>query len=244
MAVIWHAYIDESGVDANSSVAVVGSVVATAKTWQELQPCWIDVLKTYGLTKFHAVEFNRGGGECGCLSKKKRDNCVADLIAVLAGSDLEYLCCSVRQNLFDMEKAKMPECQLSVYDYLLASTIGRIGLKWESKKDVDVLVSIEDGCPLSTTVSDILMRQASRGELLPIRKISYDNSAICPLQIADMIVYDTFKSLDNYKKNPNAELRPSFKKIIKGNPLSAEVFDEKCIKDDLPSVIEFLKPSK
>lgn len=236
MAVIWHAYIDESGVDANSSVAVVASVVATAKTWEELRPRWVSILKNYGLTKFHAVEFNRGGGECGCLSKKKRDNCVADLIAVLAGSDLEYLCCSVRQSLFEIEKAKKPECQLSVYDYLLASVIGLIGQKWESKKDVDVFVSIEDGCPLSTTVSNKLMRLVSREERLPIRKITYENSSICPLQVADMIAYDTFKTLDNHNKNPDAGLRLSFQKIIKGNPLSAEVFDEKCIKDDLPLV--------
>ncbi len=60
---IWIAYIDESGIDDTNSYAVVASVIATAGTWQQLTPRWESVLALYGLTYFHAVEFNRGSGE-------------------------------------------------------------------------------------------------------------------------------------------------------------------------------------
>lgn len=233
--VVWFGYVDESGTHDASSHVVIGSVIADGKTWPAVALRWKAVLKTYGLSYYHAVEFNSGTGECEKLTKQERDNCVKKLIQTISNADLEYIVYALEKTLFDSKKSK-----LSIYDYLLATTIGDLMLRAEAAEINGMYVFIEAGCNLSTTLCKLLMKPAYARKLGPVRNISYLKKDHPHLQVADMIAYDAFKYLDNLTIDSSKAMRRSFQKIMEGNPFSFYLLNNAVLEVDLPVAEAFI----
>ena len=128
---IWNAYIDESGTHRESSNIVVAATLASGKTWQKLVPEWKTVLDHYGLSHFHAVDFNGGTGECANMTREERVDCVRRLVQVAGDASLEYIAYAIERDLYESRGT-----DLGVYDYLLASTISHIAL-WGEEHSID-----------------------------------------------------------------------------------------------------------
>ena len=100
---------------------------------------------------------------------------------------------------------------------------------------------IESGCSLATNICDLFKNAALKRKYLgPIGNIGYLGKEHVPLQVADMIAYETFKYLNNQMLTPQRPMRKSFKKIVDGNPLSAYRIDEAWLDYELPIVRGFL----
>lgn len=233
--VVWFGYVDESGTHGTSSHVVVGSVIGHGRTWQAVALRWKAILKSYSLSYYHAVEFNRGTGECEKLTEQERVNCVKELIQTISNADLEYIVYALERTLFESKKSK-----LSVYDYLLATTIGDLMRRAEAAEINDMYVFIEDGCELSTTLCNLLMKAASARKLGAVGNISYLKKDHPHLQVADMIAYDSFKYLDNLTIDSSKAMRRSFQKIMEGNPFSYYLLNNAVLEVDLPIAEAFL----
>jgi len=110
---IWNAYIDESGIHRESSNIVVAATLASGKTWQELVPEWKTVLDHYGLSHFHAVDFNCGTGECANMTREERVDCVKRLVQVAGDASLEYIAYAIKRDLYESRDTDLVSCQVS-----------------------------------------------------------------------------------------------------------------------------------
>lgn len=240
---VWIANIDESGVDRDSSYACVASVLGTAESWGKLRPFWRDILNKYGIAFFHATEFNCGEKQCKHLSEPERVNCVKELIALISNYELEYVAHVIDKSMFDSVAKAHLHLDLSVYDYLLSTNICDLDIRVAIENSPGMYVFIEDGCSLSTNLCNELMKVASRRKLFQmVGHISYMNKREYePVQVADMIVYDTFKYFQNMAKKLPNPVRKSFEKIMQGNPLRPYLIDEDWLRQDLPKIDEFVR---
>jgi len=242
---VWIANIDESGTHIGASHTAVSSVLGSARTWQDLAPLWQDVLNKYAIAYFHATEFNCGTGQCASLSQQERIACVKELISIASNCDLEYVAYVIEEKVFGSATRMYTNLNLSVYDYLLSTCICDLEIRGELEDSVAMYVFIEDGCPLSKNLSKLLMKAASmrpRRSFKVIGHISHENKKkYVPLQVADIIAYESFKYFQNSSQEPSRPIRLSFEKIIKGNPLRPYLIGEDWLNLDLEKVSQFLE---
>jgi len=221
----------------------VASVTAMLPTWQKLMPKWKSILSDYGLTYYHATEFNSGSGECAKLSQEDRVACVARLIKVASSFDLEYVAYVIERKLFDIEVLKYSlSIPLSVYDYLLICVINDLMIWGKAKNNPDrIIVSIENGCSLSADISRIIINGAIKGWLQPFANIHFGDRKYDYYQLADMIVYDSYKYFINNAISPDKPLRTSFQKIIKGNPFRPYLINKDWLNGQLIEINKFIE---
>lgn len=245
LALLWISAIDESGTHDDSSHVVVASVTASVGPLQKLISQWKEVLSGYGLTYFHAAEFNSGKGECAKLRKEKRDECVKALIKTASDHQLEYVAYVIERSIFESEISEYSlSLPVSIYDYLLACVISDLMIRGAVQEGLfGIHVSIESGCPLTHELSDMIMRAAARRRLPPISRIYYGDKSYDFFQVVDMIAYDTFKYFRN-AINPKMSVRKSFQKIIEGNPFHPYLINRDWLRHDLSELNGFLNKLK
>ncbi|MEW6049890.1 MAG: DUF3800 domain-containing protein [Candidatus Zixiibacteriota bacterium] len=230
---IWIAYIDESGTHGNSSHVVVASVLAAANAWQELRPRWEHALKSRGLTRYHAQEFNRRSGEYAQLTSQELNSCAAELLQAVNDTQIQYVVYVIERSLFESKKPT-----ISVYDYLLATTIADLMIKGEADGIDALFVIIEQGSGLDTTLCDLLTRAAYARRLGPVGHISWrpKEPELFQLQVADMIAFESYK----YITSPTKAVRRSYQAITSGHPLAPYLIHASMLDCDLPKAREFL----
>ncbi|PKK84096.1 MAG: hypothetical protein CVT49_05590, partial [candidate division Zixibacteria bacterium HGW-Zixibacteria-1] len=176
-----------------------------------------------------------GEDQCNKLTREDRKDCVRNLIESISNIGLQYVTFAIEKRLFNSKKSG-----LSLYDYLLATSLGDIMIRGNEAKIDGIYAIIEDGCSLPIELVKILGRAASRRRLLPLGHINFLPWNHIPLQVADMIAYDSFKEIDNKNRFPNKSRRRSFQEIIKGNPLNMYLVDDRFLDCDLPKMKQFL----
>ena len=249
---IWFAAIDESGADQNSSHIVVSCVLGTSGVWPLIFSEWQAVLNEFNVQYYHATEFNGGRGVAAHLNKDERDCCVKHLIQVISGVGLECVAYAVDQHLFCDTIDTFPNCNLSAYDYLLATTLSHLKMRMDADRtavrgQVKLCVEIERGCPESKFLSDRLRKAVSRGFLRPIETVSFVGKDRIPVQIADMIAYESFKTVSSQTLDYGRRriivsgVRKSFQKIVDGSLYRPFVIDEGWLLRDIPIIMKFLK---
>lgn len=218
----WIAYCDGSGTHAESTFVTAGIVLATTNTWKKLQPRWLGVLRTYGLNRYHASDFNNSKGDFERLTRESQLLCHVELIATLSRVNLQFVTHSIRRSEFELALREMPQVQrIEPYDYLLE--VGILGIKnWGEKKGLNATIDvvIESGERHGSNVFKILRKACCKGVLGKILHISISTKDDClPLQIADLIAYEGYKNVNRHVTRPYREERQSLTAIIEGNPL-------------------------
>lgn len=249
--VIWFSSIDESGIDGHCQFAVVSAVIGRSDSWPPIYKNWKEVLDDFHIPYFHSTDFNCGTGIAEDLSQARRVDCVKRLIKTISDVKLEYITYALSHDTFRQVMKNHELSHLSIYDYLLATTICHLCVQMnyyqsQTEEPTEGVLVIEEGCSLDATISNGLMKCATRRQLGVLTNISYFPKREIPCQVADMIAYDSFKVIDGGEVDVNSQSitinqRKSFEKIIKGNPFRPFVINGSWLQTDLPAVTDFLE---
>ncbi len=91
LAVFMRAYLDESGLQANSDAVTMAGIVASGASWKALQTRWMKALHRLKIqTPFHATdcEAAKNGSQFEGMERERRDEIQATLIATMRGLDI------------------------------------------------------------------------------------------------------------------------------------------------------------
>lgn len=255
--ILWEAGIDESGFSGRDTYAIVSAALGRRGNWEEVIPNWRKILKNYNVDHFHATEFNCGEGVAKHLKNWQRVECVKELISAVHGRGFEYQSFVLEHELFRKQMRHFPKRNLTIYDYLVCTTISSLTLclsAYQSleKEEMKALVTVEQKHRISPELLAELMKAALEGKLRPIEEIKLGEKKDIPCNVADMLAYDTMKTvhssiIDQSNQDirvPESELRPSFEKIIEGNVFRPFVISEDWLNIDLPEIFKFLDRTK
>ena len=245
---IWHAAMDESGV---GDYALVSAVLGQGEAWPAVFKSWDKTLREYNIEYYHGTDFNCGTGVAKGLSEKQRVECVKKLIGVISNARFEYVCFALNQELFSRVNGDFPTFSLSIYDYLQASTIGFLqsklaALASQTEETHKAILSIEEGAPSKITLSAGMEEAAKWQRLAPISVIRRWPKSYVPCQVADLIAYDSCKTISSAEVNHETRtiavksMRRSFEAIIRDNPMHPFVVNEDWLRTDIPAILDFL----
>jgi len=246
--IMWQATIDESGTHQGSEYVVVSTVLGSLTAWGKVENNWRNVLDSFNVKHFHATEINSRRGVAEHLSREERDDCVKQLIETISNVDLEYVSYILKESCFVKEISHHCTLNLTIYDYLLATTLCHIEMAMLARQPkiqekVKTMVFIEKGHPLKTfPLSGYFIKAAREGRMEAIANVSFVPKDYLPAQVADMIAYDTFKIIRNGKIDETARTigireRKSFEKIVEGNPFRPFVIDRNWLSTDIPEIL-------
>ena len=209
------------------------------------------MLNDYNLPYFHSTDFNCGTGVAKDLTIEQRVSCVKRLIKIISDVKLEYISYILAHDTFGEVLREFDLPNLSIYDFLLATTISDVCVRMEFYKSqtdepTEGVLVIEEGCPLDATLSQELQKAAARQKLGALVNISCFGKDQIPCQVADIIAYDSYKIMQNSEVDKIEQVirvgrRKSFEKIVEGNPFHAFVIKADGLRNDFPQIKEFLE---
>lgn len=241
---------------ANARFTVVAAAMAKLDLWNKVIPQWQDVLRTYKIDYFHATEVNRRTGQCDGWSPTYRDNFVKSLFDVISGKGIIFHGYILEAEIFHSTVSELQIHNVSIYDYLLCSTVSDIsgicgsintnGWKFDGHRLIkgephEVSIFVEDGCALTTTLYTICSRLASKGKFPFVERMNSGNKMVVPLQVADLLSYDIYKEFETNPRTFENINRFSLKRLEHENRLVGKVMTRDWVRKDLPSFIRFLQ---
>jgi len=160
---------------------------------------------------------------------------------------------AVERKLFEKKINEYSASIIGIYDYLLATLIGIIDChlieysrNHNHAEQGTGIISVESGNEKYAEISKRIKIGAFMHLLGAVKNISFLDKPYIPLQIADMIAYDSYKIISEAeidyrdKKIIMSSQRKSFELITKGGEFKAFIIDENTLKVDIPHTLKFL----
>jgi hypothetical protein len=204
------AYIDESY--AEPRTFALGCVLARGMDWFDLAKNWNRVLDRKNrelaragrpvLSRYHSSDCNNMNGEYKGWEPAERDRFVADLILVvqkgkarITGNtvSLQDIANNFPVSSHQFDQNKQGAC--AVLSVLLWKEIAEQARRLNRNPEIDVVYERGPFNKIIAASYDALM-DSDFPERHLFRRLSYDNSAVAPLQIADLVAYETMKETD------------------------------------------------
>jgi len=238
------AYIDESGIHKDSNVFVLAGYLAPEKEWTRFIPRWQAVLQKYGVSVFHASEFNSCTGEF----EKFKDNKEGQ--TALAVELLKTI--SDRPRIIPFNTGII----IKDYDALLRPVLSPnpehpyyISMKILLSQMAVAMNHIRE-YPTHERIACVFDRQTEFGK----RAVELFNMALedkgwqgqrrycpgisfvakhdyIPLQPADALAYESYREFDRRYHYPKRSPRPPYAALTKHILIKDLIWDDETIKD-------------
>jgi len=225
------AYFDESGIDSNSPLLVVGGAIARVSTWRSFCPQWEAVLKKNTVKMYHSADYNTKHGEFANKSEEERFQLTDTLLKVIDSDDYRAIAAIVDKDEFVstvrefQSTAQGQGFTMSAYQFLCYFCCVQVSRFQKLRRHIEQIeVVFESGNKLlSGHVSELAdeLNFDWAQQYTGIEKISKDKKGNCvPFQLADMIAYEIYKAyarLDSGAATPPRYQAQRLNKIMKGH---------------------------
>lgn len=207
------AFLDESGIHANSRVLAVGGWVATPEEWNRLTKQWKNVLRDHRVQAFHFAACENGWGEFRGWSPSLKGRLITKAIGAINRRDLRGFCAAIVMPEYketvagsgsSLEEKERPYlvCLQYCVEMISKRVPGNVRYILDRQEEFDSYAIRAFG--------DIKRSHPDWAEKMLDITYAPKTKAI-PLQAADLLVYETAKSLNNRLYDP---LRPVRKSML------------------------------
>jgi hypothetical protein len=208
MLTVLRAYMDESGIHAGSSICAIAGVVGSESEWEILERRWRRIIEDEGIAVFHMAEFESRQREFASWSNTRRHLFMEKLIEAIKARDVHCVGSALVRADYDGlsqdEKTWMTHGNPQ-YPYFLCfqhciiescHVADRLPAE---EKVAFVFDRQQDFAAEATRLYNDLKDQQNwpnHERLADIVAFASKRETI-PLQVADLIAYESYKHLDN-----------------------------------------------
>lgn len=216
VAALW-GFFDESGIHTGSKIIAVGGLVGPEEEWVLLERQWKNILLGAEVKVFHFSDCDNGWGEFAGWTYKQKAELVSKLIAAIVSRNLfgvsgvialdDYAEISKGSGTI-LEEKPMPY-QICL-QYCIEAICNRVNEKvfyvFDQQREYvspinETFFKIQDACPKFAPKMGGMTFQSK--------------ATVRPLQAADLIAYETAKSLKNFFYEPDRPSRKSWAALLK-----------------------------
>lgn len=188
---MYSAYFDESGHRKNGGWFVVAGFLGDVAQLVHLEREWSSILTPYGISRFHAADFNKGSTGFGHLTENDRDEIHGKLVGAILRRIEIPIAWGVDLSKYNAANSKylIEESLGSPYGLAARSCIGACE-NWISHNSITDPVEIifENGATDSGQVEWICIRDS-----IPV-PLFKDKRDFSPLEAADLLAYCAYQS--------------------------------------------------
>ena len=204
------AYFDASGKREGYSILTVAGAVAPIKKWIRFEKRWTEVLRSEGVSEFHATDFAASEGEYKQWKgdKARRSAFLAQLISVIKDNTNKLFSVSVELDAWKKVDSEYLLTEGFYSPYSLAGlAVIRQTLKWATRKRLKtpefVFEEGDDGW-------EGLLKMCSWDKIIPIR---LPKAKAIPCQVGDMLAWksritatNSLRRLEKWEQSPRRDL--------------------------------------
>ena len=199
MAVLYTAYLDESGTHEGSEIVSVAGFVAAALDWERLSADWQTTLADYGLEYFHMADFESRQGPYAAWTRACREGCLNRLLDTIFEHVSQSIACIIPKRSFDLTMSA--RAKLWCGDAYGLAALGCWRTLCNTAKDPRLdgvlAVTMESGALGRHAIGNIHAegsKVADWRSANPIRSLAFeDKRYFPPLQAADIMAYELYK---------------------------------------------------
>jgi len=210
-------FFDESGIHESARILAVGGWVASAEEWERFTPRWKAALEGNGAKTFHFADFDNARGNFSDWSALQKQNLIKDLFRVLNQSDLFGFCGSIVMPEYKavaagsgtaLEERHSPFviCQQYCIEMICKRIDAKVFYIFDRQQEFD--------SPAIQNFWDTKKKLPEWSEKMDGIAFRSKNEFI-PLQAADLLVYESAKSLHNWLYDPSRSVRKSMRALLK-----------------------------
>lgn len=230
-----HAYIDES-IGKNRTFAL-GCVIANDSVWQHTNQAWKRCLRRKNrqltrqgrprVSRYHAADCESRFGEFKGWDVSEKNAFVAELISIVNRHHIHIVGFTVYlEDLAEfypqIEKENVEKVAYGVLATLLFSEIVEQASQISRQPAIKIVYEHGEVAQNMGYAYNSMKSQKSFGELFD--SIEKNNWKVIPLQIADLIAFETMKDRDNLKGPVTRNRRLSLQAILSGKLAGAKGF--------------------
>jgi hypothetical protein len=231
------AYLDESGTDDKSTNTVVCASVAKNSSWLKLDSQWRAILRSRGISAFHASEFHNSRGEFKGWTEQRKEDLSKRLMTVIKKEISFFVAHSVVLSEFNKVAREFPILHLSPYEMLLPNCIVALGI-WMQKhpRTQGLSIKIEAGQKHGHGGIELLGNSDELGFLWEkerISEISYvSKKDITPFQVSDLVAYELYQLGHQYSESRSldVDMRVLLREILKSKNVEGSILEEQYIR--------------
>jgi hypothetical protein len=210
-------FFDESGIHESARILGVGGWVASAEEWDRFIARWEAALARNGAKIFHFADFDNSRGEFSGWSIFRKQNLIKDLFRVLNQRDLFGFCACIVMPEYKatavgsgtaLEEKHSPFviCQQYCIEMISKRLNKNVFYIFDKQQEFDspAIQNFRDTKTRFPEWSEKMSGIAFRS------KIEFS-----PLQAADLLVYESAKSLHNWLYDSTRPIRKSMKALLK-----------------------------
>ena len=196
------AYIDDTGDpnDLNCVAFGMSGLVGPVHEWHKLEAKWEDALECCGITRFHATDLQTLEGDYAGWSTFQRDRLVGLLVSVAQESMINLRL--IGSSVLMPDCRNMPEYRKKILGspYSLCSVWAMLQATWKANEDYNrqeiefIFDQRQKQTQMLSDAYDAVIRTESAHLCLGWTKA--DHRKVSPIQVADLVAYESKKYLD------------------------------------------------
>jgi hypothetical protein len=214
-AMIFAAYLDESGTHKESATLIVAGYIALADEWIAFEVEWGAILAEYKLGAFHATDFASGAPPFDQLSSTEREECFDKLtvainrhawggfaIAIPMDAYARMVSPAADKWLGGPYGMAMTRCFLEVADALSVVDPSR-----------EIIYVLEDGARGKGQVLKVYELNKGKPDLGILSLGFWDKRRFVPLQAADMLANELYREIAR-QRSKSGTVRPQLESLF------------------------------
>ena len=228
VAVIYHAYLDESGTHRGSPAMTMASYIFDERSVRLFCRDWRSELERAGLTAAHMTDCALGFGEYRDMSMRERITVEKNLIKIIRKRSLVGMTISLDHAKFEkvMDGVRFKH---SAYTNLLLISVRKMG-EWVKKRDPDGRIAFffESGHDKAKEAHAFMNFIDKNNWDENFRYVSHtfmDKKDLLPLQAADMLAWQHCHYLVR-RAQGHKEMRKDFDALVRDQDLFSEIEEE------------------
>jgi hypothetical protein len=237
-------FFDESGTHASAKILALGGWIASIAEWESFQKQWDKALRAAGASTFRFADFDNSRGVFEGWGAWRKENLITELFKILRRHDLRGVSAAIVMpeyrevvagtgSLLEEKHSPYVICQQLCIELICKHIPEKVFCVFEDQREfrsfaVQNYWDTKDRFPeWASKMSGIAYRPKTQ---------------FAGLQAADLLIYETAKSLHNRLFDPSRPIRKSMKALIKakGENLIGEYFD----KDGAKALLQWNPPDR
>jgi len=235
----FETYFDESGTHDTSLFTLLGGAVGRRSSWLAITGQWSDALRAFGVTHFHSTDLANFYGEYENWNEINRQRFINRLLKILSNEPLIPLFAAVKNDTFDSVCQEFPDFPITPYQFCCEWGMRSVMLLAKQKKRIaPVAVTFESGQQAKSPYMigfQPAHLSVSRQRSLGIGRVNFaDKIETIPLQVADLVAYETWKEICEVASGGTRAVRYPLKKLAEKNGWpKGDIVDETRIQEYL-----------
>ncbi len=213
MTALFEAYLDESGTHDESPLTAFGGVIAHIEAWSHIMTEWSEILSEYGVSELHATDLSNLEGEFSGWNESKRRSLINRVLTVFETHEIALVGTAVQCDKFYLIREKdFPDVTIDAYDLCFMACVQEIiTIANRDKRLISINLTLEKRGKWNTPPIKSLGQELCFGTAkthYKLNDVNFKTKNECPpLQLADFVVYELFKS---HRESTTEGMRPRY----------------------------------